>query len=201
MVLRQQLYGAIMNFALVSRPELNLLVELPKSAICVYLALASYCRDHSNCWPSIKTLQRVLGDKISIRSIYDGLKALEEIGLIVRNHRRSTKRFMLRVREMFMKLRQANCETSHNETANDRNIRKRGKKNFLNRNKGKRSGFMDQLRPEQHTSEDIKDQLMSEYTMNGVIDERLPRLMSSNDWEWLKKYHPEKAEHLSLIGQ
>jgi hypothetical protein len=60
---------------------------------------------------------------------------------------------------------------------------------------------MDQLRPERHTSEDIKDKLMSEYTMNGVIDERLPHLMSSKDWDWLKEYHPEKAEHLSLIGQ
>jgi len=189
-----------MNFALVSRPELNLLVELPKSAICVYLALASYCREHSNCWPSIKTLQRVLGGKISLRSIYDGLKALEEIGLIVRNHRRSTKRFMLRVRELWMKLRQAECETSHKQPANARKVKERGKKNLRNRNKGKRSGFIDQLRPGKNTPDDIKDRLMSEFTLNGLIDPRLSSLMKATDWDWLRKYHPQKAEHLALIA-
>lgn len=189
-----------MNFALVSRPELNLLVELPKSAICVYLALASYCRDHSNCWPSIKTIHRALEGKISIRSIYDGLKALEDIGLIVRNHRRSTKRFMLRVRELWMKLKQASCENPHNAPANARNRNRRGNENLRNRNKGKRSGFMDQLRPEKHTAEDIKEQLMSAFTMNGTIDPQLHQLMTPADWAWLKEYHPEKAEQLLLIA-
>lgn len=190
-----------MSFAIVSRPELNLLVSLPKSAICVYLALASYCRDHSNCWPSIKTIHRALEGKISVRSIYDGLKALEDIGLIIRSHRRTTKRFMLRVRQLWMNLRkQAECEQPHNETANDRNIRKRGKKNLRNRNKGKRSGFMDQLRPEQATEEDLKERLMCDFTMNDVIDERLPRLMNSSDWDWLKEYHPNKAQRLSVAA-
>lgn len=191
-----------MNFALVSRPELNLLVELPKSAICVYLALSSYCREHSNCWPSINTLHKALAGKISIRSIYDGLKALEDIGLIVRNHRRSTNRFLLRVREMWRTLRQqAVCESSQSSyDANSRTRNKDPKESLRNRHKGNKSGFLDQLKPQKLTKEDLKEQLIAQLTMNDQIDNRLPALMEPQDWDWLKEYHPIKARTLALMN-
>lgn len=182
-------------FALVSKPELNLLITLPKSCIVVYLALASHCRDHSNCFPSINTLKRLLAaSKITERTIYKALAKLEAIGLILRNHRRSTNRFVLRVREMWMSLRKAACSNGQGEQGQKKPHKKRRKERL--RNKGKNQGFRSQLLPAQI---DLKEEIMARYITQNLYDERLHELMSEKDWSWLRQYHPQKAQHLDII--
>jgi DNA-binding transcriptional ArsR family regulator len=191
-----------MNFAIISRPELNLLIELPKSAICVYLALASYCRDHSNCFPSINTIKSLLSSSgITERTIYKALAMLEDKGLIKRAHRRSTNRFVLRVREIWMNLRkqatEGNGRNGQGQQGETNTIKREPKKNLRNRGKkNKRSGFLDQLRPAAQTDEDRIEEELSQFVLADIAAPDLFERLTASMREWLRNYHPHKFDAL-----
>jgi len=86
---------------LITRIEVQRLGELkaPASVYQVVLALNSFAMNlKESCFPSLGTIRSWLGDSLSMRSIERAIKWLVDNGIIVRNHKRSKNRFVLKLR-------------------------------------------------------------------------------------------------------
>lgn len=90
------------TFATLHHIEIQKLAELKAPGTCwaVVAALNSFAQDKTSCFPSIQTIMQYLGGSYGRRAIHRALKWLEDHGLIVRNHRRSKSRFVLKLRSM-----------------------------------------------------------------------------------------------------
>lgn len=90
------------SYALINTEELTRLLQAGanRSAITTYLCLIAhdYKRD-GFVFPSVRRIHRWLGEAISISSIEKALKWLVDEKIIIRGHRRSTKRFQLITRK------------------------------------------------------------------------------------------------------
>lgn len=90
------------SYALINTEEVTRLLQAGanRSAITTYLCLIAHDYKRDGCvFPSVKRIYQWLGETISISSIEKALKWLADQKIIVRNHRRSTKRFQLITRK------------------------------------------------------------------------------------------------------
>lgn len=86
---------------LITRIEVQSLGELkaPASVYQVVLALNSFAMNlKESCFPALTTIRSWLGESLSLRSIERAIKWLVDNDIIVRNHKRSKNRFVLKLR-------------------------------------------------------------------------------------------------------
>jgi Fe2+ or Zn2+ uptake regulation protein len=200
-----------MSYSMISSPELTAIARLPKSAILIYLALSQHAREQSSVFPSIKRLLVVLGGALSKRSVYDGLKALVDAGIIERAERTSSRRFHLKIREMWMSLRES--AKSRTSDAKPRGVRKRKKKSSYNyRNKNlsfQRSQAEQPPTPKATLTErptpppednravvEIKEILQQNVFVSGMDERLLSAFTEQRDWDWLKRMKPKYWDYL-----
>ena len=200
-----------MSYSMISSPELTAIARLPKSAILIYLALSQHAREQSFVFPSIKRLLVVLGGALSKRSVYHGLKALVDAGIIERQERTSSRRFHLKIREMWMSLR----EGAKNDTtgANRSTVRKRKKKSsykYKNKNLSfQRSQAEQPATPKPTMTQrptpppedcrevaEIKEILRENVYVAGMDERLLSAFTEQRDWDWLKRMKPKYWDYL-----
>jgi hypothetical protein len=90
------------TFATLHHIEIQKLAELKAGGTiwAVVAALNSFAQNKTSCFPSIQTIMDYLGGAYGRRAIHRALKWLEDNELIVRNHRRSKSRFVLKLRAL-----------------------------------------------------------------------------------------------------
>jgi hypothetical protein len=90
------------KYATITMVEINHLMSrnAPKNALPILLVLNAYAQDGHSCFPSIRTIGRLLNNALSVRSIQKAIKWLVENLVIERNARTSKKRFVNLLRKM-----------------------------------------------------------------------------------------------------
>ena len=189
------------SYSLVNTEELAKLASLNASGsvFAVYSVLCAYARRAKSCFPSIKTISRLLGDAYHRTTIQKALRFLEDNGIIKRGSRRSQNRFQMTFRVAVQKIKQLitsnnECsQSSSKECSQSSSRRKQEGRNSYKQNR-RRTSFHYVAPPE--TPEDKKEALISKFVLSGEIHPDVYCLMQPSDWDWLQKYHPAKAQRL-----
>ena len=121
------------KYATITMVEINHLMtrNAPKNALPILLVMNAYCMDGHSCFPSIRTIGRLLNNTLSVRSIQKAIKWLVENLVIERNSRTSKKRFINLLRKMVYGIEGENSERFGRSETNDLDsIREESKENI-----------------------------------------------------------------------
>jgi hypothetical protein len=159
------------------------------TATRVYLVLRSLSRESDTCFPSLKTIAKVLDitSKSAIQIVCNALAKLVRCGLVVRNHFKSKQRFYLKAKAELPKnsiKRKRETDVNENvyrtETKNKSYFNKQKKNNNIKYNKGTKTAYNNGLNKtgrfdgginETYTESDLHP---SESAFSKAIDQRTP---------------------------
>jgi predicted transcriptional regulator len=189
------------SYSLVNTEELAKLasVNASGSVFAVYSVLCAFARKSKACFPSIKTISSVLGDAYHRTTIQKALKFLEDHQIIKRASRRSKSRFQMTYRRAIQKLKAiigdgAECSQSSSQECSQSSSRRKQEGRRTYKHNKRNSRFHYQAPPP--TKEDLKEEAIAKFVMNGTIDDNLVANLEKSDWDWLQSYHPKKAKLL-----
>ena len=190
------------SYSLINTEEISKLASLNASGsvFAVYTALCAFARKSKSCFPSIKTISSLLGNAYHRTTIQKALRFLEEHSIIKRGSRRSKSRFQMTYRRAIQKIKELivpenECsQSSSKECSQSSSIRSKKRRKTYKDNRSP-SRFHYQAPPP--TEKDKKEEKIAQFVLNGIIVPVLHSILTSEDWKWLKKYHPSKANRLS----
>lgn len=214
------------TFAIISTNDITSLAT-DKASGCVwavYSTLLQFSRNKASCFPSVPTINKVLGESYTIRAIQKSLLWLEKRKYIKRNDHKSKERFVMLKKVVSATIKTLTNKSSHKQRTKVPYKKKKENYSFFKRKKQNTSSYSPQKtkittigQQDQNYADSPKrncvEQAFSRFLIAGngkslsVLSDSersaLSRGLKTNEeaeWKmWVWEYHPNIARHLLSV--
>jgi hypothetical protein len=211
------------TFAIISTNDITSLAT-DKASGCVwavYSTLLQFSRNKASCFPSVPTINKVLGESYTIRAIQKSLLWLEERKYIKRNDHKSKERFVMLKKVVSATIKTLTNKSSHKQGTKVPYKKRKENYSFFKRKKQNTSSYS----PQKTKSTTISQQDQN-YADSSTVERAFMRFLIAGNGEslsvlsdsersalsrglktneeaewkmWVWEYHPKLARHLLSV--